>query len=76
MGSRILNFSADSLKSLSVVAAAGAALFKHQWCIVAAGSASLFPMDIIQAMKGKGTGNACNWHNKSCWTSLDIMCVN
>lgn len=76
MGSRILSFNADTLKSCSVVAAAGAALLKHQWCIVAACSASLFLMDIIQPVKGKGSGNAGNWRNRSCWASLYAVCVN
>lgn len=76
MGGRILSFNADTLKSCPVVAAAWAALLKHQWCIVAACSASLFLMDILQTVKGKGAGNAGNWHNRSCWTSLEYMYVN
>lgn len=48
MGERILSFNADTLKSGPVVAAAWAALLKHQWCIVAACSASLFLMDVLQ----------------------------
>ena len=76
MGRRILSFNADTLKSCPVVAAAWAALLKHQWCIVAACSASLFLMDVLQAVKGKGAGNAGNWHNRTCWTSLECMCVN
>lgn len=54
MGGRILSFNADTLKSCPVVAAAWAAFLKHQWCIVAACSASLFLMDVLQAVKGKG----------------------
>lgn len=76
MGGRILSFNADTLKSCPVVAAAWAALLKHQWCIVAARSASLFLMDILQAVKGKGAGSAGNWHNGSCWTSFECMRVN
>lgn len=76
MGGRILSFNADTLKSCPVVAAAWAALLTHQWCIVAACSASVLLMDVLQAVKGKGAGNAGNWHNRSRWTSLECMCVN
>lgn len=61
MGERIVSFNADTLKSCPVIAAAWAALLKHQWCIVAVCSASLFLMDVLQAVKGKGAGNAGNW---------------
>lgn len=70
MGGRILNFNAEALKSCPVVAAAWASLLKHQWCIVAVCSASLFLMDILQAVKGKRASSAGYWHNRSCWTSF------
>lgn len=54
MAGRIVSFNADTLKSCPVVAAAWAALLRHQWRIVAVCSASLFLMDVLQAVKGKG----------------------
>lgn len=67
------SFNAEALKSCPVVAAAWAGSLKHQWCIVAVRFASLFLMDILQAMKGKRAGNASNWHNRSRWTSFEYV---
>lgn len=52
-GGEDCKFQCRGFEELPCCAAAWAGSLRHQWCIVAVRSASLFLMDILQAVKGR-----------------------